>query len=211
VLLYADDSIAVFFLHIQGSGRVRLPDGSYLRLAFAGVNGRAYTPIGRTLIAQGALDRQSVSLQTIRAWLLAHPDQARGVMESDGSFVFFQETPLGDPALGSPGSEGAELTPKASLAVDPHLHALGAPYFVAATSPDPDSAKPDSTLDRLLIAQDMGGAIKGPVRGDVFWGFGPSAEAIAGRMKSPGRLFVLLPKRLASALAPYKDYPGATQ
>ncbi len=211
VLLYADDSIAVFFLHIQGSGRVRLPDGSYLRLAFAGVNGRAYTPIGRTLIAQGALDRQSVSLQTIRAWLLAHPDQARGVMERDDSFVFFQETPLGDPALGSPGSEGAELTPKASLAVDPHLHALGAPYFVAATSPDPDSAKPDSTLDRLLIAQDTGGAIKGPVRGDVFWGFGPSAEAIAGRMKSPGRLFVLLPKRLASALAPYKDYPGATQ
>jgi membrane-bound lytic murein transglycosylase A len=132
-------------------------------------------------------------------------------MESDDSFVFFQETPLGDPALGSPGSEGAELTPKASLAVDPHLHALGAPYFVAATSPDPDSLKPDSTLDRLLIAQDTGGAIMGPVRGDVFWGFGPSAEAIAGRMKSPGRLFVLLPKRLASALAPYKDYPGATQ
>ena len=211
VLLYGDDPVAVFFLHIQGSGRVRLPDGSFLRLAFAGVNGRAYTPIGRTLIAQGALDRQSVSLQTIRAWLLAHPDQARSVMESDGSFVFFQETPLGDPSLGSSGSEGVPLTPGASLAVDGHLHALGTPFFVAATSPDPDSAKPDQSLDRLLVAQDTGGAIIGPVRGDVFWGFGPSAEAIAGRMKSPGRLFVLLPKQLASALAPYKDYPGASQ
>jgi membrane-bound lytic murein transglycosylase A len=211
VLLYADDPIAVFFLHIQGSGRVRLSDGSFLRLAFAGVNGRAYTPIGRTLIAQGALDRQSVSLQSIRAWLLAHPEQARGVMESDDSFVFFRETPLGDAALGSPGSEGVALTPGASLAVDPHLHPLGAPFFVAATSPDPDAAKPDRPLDRLLIAQDTGGAIKGPVRGDVFWGFGPSAEAIAGRMKSRGRLFVLLPKRLAATLAPYKDYPGTSQ
>jgi membrane-bound lytic murein transglycosylase A len=211
VLFYADDPIAVFFLHIQGSGRVRLADGSFLRLAFAGVNGRAYTPIGRTLIAQRALDRQSVSLQSIRAWLVAHPDAARAVMESDDSFVFFQEKPLGDPSLGSPGSEGVALTPGASLAVDSHLHALGVPFFVAATSPDPDAAKPDQPLDRLLVAQDTGGAIKGPVRGDVFWGFGPSAEAIAGRMKSPGRLFVLLPKRLAASLAPYKDYPGESQ
>jgi membrane-bound lytic murein transglycosylase A len=175
------------------------------------VNGRAYTPIGRTLIAQGALDRQSVSLQSIRAWLLAHPDQARAVMESDDSFVFFQEAPLGDPSLGSPGNEGVPLTPGASLAVDPYLHAMGAPFFVAATSPDPDAAKPDHPLDRLLVAQDTGGAIKGPERGDVFWGFGPSAEAIAGRMKSHGQLFVLLPKHLAAALAPYKDYPGASQ
>jgi membrane-bound lytic murein transglycosylase A len=209
VLLYGDDPIAVFFLHIQGSGRVRLPDGSFLRLAFAGVNGRAYTPIGRTLIAQGALDRQSVSLQSIRAWLLAHPGAARGVMESDNSFVFFRETALGDPSLGSPGSEGVALTPGASLAVDSHLHALGAPFFLAATSPDPNATKPDQPLNRLLIAQDTGGAIKGPVRGDVFWGFGASAQATAGRMKSPGRLFVLLPKRLATSLAPYKDYSGA--
>jgi membrane-bound lytic murein transglycosylase A len=209
VLLYADDPVAVFFLHIQGSGRVHLPDGSFLRLAFAGVNGRAYTPIGRTLIAQGALDRQNVSLQSIRAWLIAHPDAARNVMESDNSFVFFREAPLGDASLGSPGSEGVALTPGASLAIDSHIHALGAPFFVAATSPDPDAAKPDRPLDRLLVAQDTGGAIKGPVRGDVFWGFGTSAEAIAGRMKSAGRLFVLLPKRLAALLAPYKDYPGA--
>lgn len=210
VLLYAEDPIAVFFLHIQGSGRVRLPEGSFLRLAFAGVNGRAYTPIGRTLIAQGALARKDVSLQSIRAWLLAHPGQARSVMESDDSFVFFQETPLGDPALGSSGSEGVALTPGASLAVDSHLHALGAPFFVAATSPDPDTAKPERTFEHLLVAQDTGGAIKGAVRGDVFWGFGPSAEAIAGRMKAPGRIFVLIPKHLAAALAPYKEYPGTS-
>jgi membrane-bound lytic murein transglycosylase A len=211
VLLYAEDPIALFFLHIQGSGRVLLPDGSYLRLSYAGANGRAYTPIGRTLIAQGALDRQSVSLQSIRAWLLAHPDQARAVMESDDSFVFFKEAPLGDPSLGSPGTEGVALTPGASLAVDPHLHPLGAPFFVAATSPDSDSSRPDRPLDRLLVAQDTGGAITGPVRGDVFWGFGPSAEAIAGRMKSHGQIFVLLPKRLAAVLAPYKEYLGASQ
>ncbi|MGD0144336.1 MAG: MltA domain-containing protein, partial [Rhizomicrobium sp.] len=200
VLLYADDPIELFFLQIQGSGRARLPDGSFLRLAFAGQNGRAYTPIGRTLIAQGALARQEVSLQSIRGWLRAHPEKARAVMESDDSFVFFQETPLGDPALGSPGSEGVALTPGASLAVDSRLHPLGAPAFVAATSPDPDSTKPDQPLDRLLVAQDTGGAINGPVRGDVFWGFGTAAKAIAGRMKSPGRLFVLLPKPLAAAL-----------
>jgi membrane-bound lytic murein transglycosylase A len=113
--------------------------------------------------------------------------------------------------LGSPGTEGAALTPGASLAVDPHLHALGAPFFVAATSPDPDAAKPDRSFSRLLIAQDTGGAIKGAVRGDVFWGFDTSAKAIAGRMKSPGRFYVLLPKSLATDLAPYKDYPGASQ
>lgn len=211
VLLYADDPVAVFFLHIQGSGRVKLADGSMLRLSYAGTNGRPYTPIGRTLILQGALDRQNVSLQSIRAWLKAHPDDVRGVMESDQSFVFFQEGPLGDPALGSSGTEGVPLTPGASLAVDPHLHPLGAPVFVAATAPDPDPTKPDRVLDALFVAQDTGGAIKGPVRGDVFWGFGAAAEAIAGRMKSSGRLYVLLPKPLAAHLAPYTEFPEAAR
>jgi membrane-bound lytic murein transglycosylase A len=211
ILLYADDPIAVFFLHIQGSGRARLPDGSYLRLAFAGVNGRPYTPIGRVLIAQGALNRENVSMQTIRAWLLAHPGDARRIMESDDSYVFFRKAPLGDPSLGDTGTEGVALTPDASLAVDSKLHALGAPFFVAATYPDSDAAKPDHPLDRLLVAQDTGGAITGAVRGDVFWGFGRDAEAIAGRMKSHGELYVLLPKRLAADLGPYTEYPGASQ
>ncbi len=195
-LFYGDDPVAVFFLHIQGSGRVVFDDGTTARVAYAGENGQPYTAIGRTLIAQGALARGQVSLQTIRAWLVAHPDKARAVMESDASFVFFKEAPLGDPALGSPGAETVVLTPGASIAVDPRIHPLGVPFFVATTMPD--SGKP---LRRLFVAQDIGGAIRGPLRADLFWGFGSEAEAIAGAMKQSGRLAVLLPKPVAARLA----------
>jgi membrane-bound lytic murein transglycosylase A len=129
----------------------------------------------------------------------AHPGAARNVMESDQSFVFFRVTPLGDPSLGSPGSEGVPLTPEASIAIDEHLHPLGVPFFVTANAPDADPSKPDRALDRLFVAQDTGGAIKGAARADVFWGFGHDAESIAGRMKSSGQMFVLLPKALAIA------------
>ena len=206
VLLYADDPVQVFFLHIQGSGRARLENGAFLRLAYAGQNGRPYTPVGRTLIAEGAIDRSQMSMQAIRGWMRAHPDAARGMMESDQSFVFFRLAPLGDPSLGSPGSEGVPLTPEASIAVDERLHPLGAPFFVAASAPDVDPAKPDRSLDRLFVAQDTGGAIKGAVRADVFWGFGPEAESIAGRMKSTGRLYVLLPKALAGQIWPQSKF-----
>jgi peptidoglycan lytic transglycosylase A len=202
VLFYADDPVSVFFLHIQGSGRVRLDDGSTVRVAYAGQNGRPYKAVGRTLIEEGLLDRAGMSMQAIRAWMQAHATDARRVMETDQSYVFFQEEALGDPSIGSPGSEGVPLTPGASLAVDLKLHPQGAPCYVAATRPDSDTAKPDRTFDRLLIAQDTGGAIRGPARGDVFWGFGNDAEAIAGRMKSSGRMFVLLPKAVAARLGP---------
>lgn len=207
VLFYAADPVAVFFLHIQGSGRAVFGDGSVARIAYAGQNGQPYTAIGRTLIDEDALSRDNVSLQSIRAWLKAHPKEARRVMETDASYVFFREMPLGDPALGSAGSESVALTPGASLAVDNRLHPLGVPVFVDASAPDPDSAKPDHPFARLLIAQDTGGAIRGPVRGDVFWGFGPAAEAIAGRMKSHGTMSVLLPKPLALRLGRGTDYP----
>ena len=209
VLFYAEDPIAVFFLQIQGSGRVRLEDGTVSRIAYAGQNGRPYTPIGRTLIENGALSRDEVSLQAIRAWLQNHPDRRQAILESDESFVFFQEKPLGDPQLGSDGSQGVALTPGASLAVDPHLHPLGAPFYVATTASDTDSGKAVPLLQRLLIAQDTGGAIKGAVRGDVFWGFGPRAEDMAGRMTSRGRFYVLLPKPVAARLAPYTEYKAA--
>jgi membrane-bound lytic murein transglycosylase A len=199
VLFYADDPVLVFFLHIQGSGRVRLENGSLLRLAFAGTNGRPYTAIGRTLIDEGALPADGMSLQVIRAWMKAHPERARAVMESDASFVFFSEAPLGDASLGSPGSEGVALTPGASLAVDYRIHPLGIPFYVAAEAP----------LDRLMIAQDTGGAIRGALRGDVFWGFGEHAQSVAGGMKSHGALFVLLPKPLAARLAPHTDFSGS--
>ncbi len=200
VLFYAEDPIAVFFLHVQGSGRVRLEDGTSARVAYAGQNGKPYTPVGRTLIEQGALERGQVSLQAIRDWLKTHPGKMRDVLETDQSFVFFQEKPVGDASLGSAGSEGVSLTPGASLAVDPHIHALGAPFYVATTTADTEAGKSVPLLQHLFIAQDTGGAIRGAVRGDVFWGFGPSAENMAGRMTSRGTFYVLLPKKLASAL-----------
>jgi membrane-bound lytic murein transglycosylase A len=201
VLFYAADPVAVFFLHVQGSGRVKLEDGSSFRVAYAGQNGRPYTPVGRTLIEQGALQKGQVSLQAIRDWLHANPARMDAVLESDQSFVFFQEKPVGDAALGSEGSEGVALTPGASLAVDAHLHPLGAPFYVATTASDTEVGKAVPLLQRLFIAQDTGGAIRGPVRGDVFWGFGQQAEDMAGRMTSHGRFYVLLPRPVADRLA----------
>ncbi len=199
VLFYTDDAVALFFLQIQGSGRVVFTDGGSARIAYAGENGQPYTAIGRTLIQQNQLARENVSLQTIRAWLLAHPDRARAVMETDKSYIFFRETPLGDTALGSQGASGASLTPLASLAVDPRLHALGAPFYVAADGPDP--------VHGLMVAQDIGGAIRGPVRGDIFFGFGPEAEARAGAMKAGGALYLLLPNTLAARIGEGRTYP----
>ena len=199
MLFYTDDPIAFFFLQIQGSGRVVFDDGTSERIAYAGENGQPYTAIGRTLIADGSLAREDVSLQSIRAWLLAHPDRARVVMQTDKSYVFFQEKPLGNVALGATGSLGASLTPLASVAIDPRLHALGAPVFVAADGPDPVHA--------LMVAQDTGGAIRGAARADIFFGFGPEAENRAGLMKAPGRLYVLLPKGLAAKLGDGADFP----
>ena len=198
VLLWTADPVSLFFLQIQGSGRARLPDGSSVRLAYAGANGQPYTAIGRTLIAEGQLTRETVSLQSIRAWLVAHPDQARRVMEMDKSYVFFLRTTVDDPALGSTGTLGANLTPLASLAIDARMNALGAPFFVAAAGADPVQA--------LLIGQDTGGAIKGAVRGDIFFGFGPQAEDRAGHMNAPGRLFVLLPNALAAKIGAAHGY-----
>lgn len=209
ILLYTDDPVSAFFLQIQGSGLVKLNSGETVRLAYAAKNGRAYTPIGRVLIAQGALDRKNVSLQTIRAWLNAHPSDAQRVMEADQSFVFFEIAPLGDPALGSPGTEGVPLTPAASLAVDERFHPFGAPVYVATTVPAPNPAKPDRSFQRLLIAQDTGGAIKGSARGDIFFGAGADAEAIAGRLNAHGQFFVLIPKAAAVALGAGKEFPDA--
>ena len=192
VLLYTDDPIAFFFLQIQGSGRVDFDDGNPARIAYAGENGQPYTAIGRTLIADGALASEDVSLQSIHAWLIAHPDRAAAVMQTNRSYIFFAETPLGDTALGSTGSLGASLTPLASLAVDSRIHALGAPFYVAAQGPDPVHA--------VVVAQDIGGAIRGAARGDVFFGFGADAECRAGAMKAGGALYVLLPNALAAKL-----------
>jgi len=198
VVLWAADPVAVFFLEIQGSGRARLPDGRMVRLAYAGSNGQPYTAIGRTLIDEGQLTRETVSLQTIRAWLKANPEEAQRVMETNASYVFFQREDLAPDVPGPNGTLGVPLTPMASLAIDPRLNALGAPFFVVADGADP--------VRRLMIGQDTGGAIRGAVRGDIFFGFGPWAEERAGRMNAPGRLFVLLPNEIATKIGASHDY-----
>jgi len=200
LLFYTDDPIAFFFLQIQGSGRVVFDDGKTGRIAYAGENGQPYTAIGRSLIADGSLTRENVSLQSIRDWLRAHPRRAAAVMETNRSYIFFAEAPLGDAASGPRGSLGASLTPLASLAVDSRIHALGAPLYVAAEGPDPVRA--------LTVAQDIGGAIRGPVRGDIFFGFGPQAEQRAGAMKGTGVLYLLLPNGLAAKIGNRHDYPS---
>lgn len=199
VLFYAADPIEVFFLHIQGSGRIVFDDGSRARAVYAGKNGRLYTAIGRTLVERGALTKENVSMQTIRAWLKAHTKEAASIMHTNESYTFFSLLPLGDPTLGSKGSEGVPLTAEASLAVDNRIHPLGVPFFLAA---EVDG----EAFRKILIAQDTGGAIRGPLRGDVYWGAGARAEKLAGEMKSKGALFVLLPNDAAKRLGSGKTF-----
>lgn len=201
ILFYSDDPAAVFFLQIQGSGRVRFDDGRIERVAYAAQNGWPYTAIGRALIDEGEIAREKMSMQAIRAWMHQHPREARSVMEKDRSFVFFKELPLGDPRLGSPGAEGVALTPNASIAIDKRIHPLGAPFYVVASTPDADASRPERPLRQVFIGQDSGGAIRGPVRADLFFGYGHDAESMAGRMKSTGHLYVLVPKAIAPRAA----------
>ncbi len=196
ILFWCDDPIALFFLQIQGSGRVAFDSGENARIAYAGENGRPYTAIGRTLIREGALKRENVSLATIRDWLKAHPERAQEVMETNQSFIFFEEKPVGEAGLGATGTLGVALTPRASMAIDPRLNVLGAPYYVDA-----------APVTALLVAQDTGGAIRGEVRGDVFFGDGEKAEADAGSMKSNGEMYVLLPNAVAAKLGAQKEFP----
>ncbi len=187
-LLWVDDPVALFFLQIQGSGRVRLPDGRTVMVGYADQNGHPYQSIGRRLIEMGELPREQVSLDSIRAWLAANRDRAMEVLNSNPSYVFFTEL---DPSLPGPlGSLNVPLTRERSVAVDPAHVPLGLPVWVDTQRPDASQ----SPYRRLMLAQDTGGAIKGAVRADLFFGFGPEAEQLAGNMKAPGRLFVLVPR-----------------
>jgi membrane-bound lytic murein transglycosylase A len=193
-LLWVDDPIGKFFLQIQGSGLVELGEGQRVRIGYADQNGRSYRAIGRDLVEMGVLTREEVSLQTIRDWLRAHPDQAARIMEKNPSYVFFREQGDANKTTGPIGAQNVPLTAERSIAVDRRFMPLGAPIWLETTAPFPGGDRP---LHRLVVAQDTGGAIKGPVRGDVFWGTGPVAEHVAGHMKSPGRWLVLLPRALA--------------
>jgi membrane-bound lytic murein transglycosylase A len=190
-LLWVDDPIDKFFLQVQGSGQVRLEDGSLIRVGYASQNGHPYHAIGRDLIEIGALTRDEVSLPAIRAWLQAHPREASQIMARNRSYIFFEEHRELAPDEGPLGAQGVSLTAGRSLAIDPRSIPFGVPVWLDTTAPWPEG---DGPLRRLMVAQDTGGAIKGVVRGDVFWGAGERAAAIAGRMKSRGRYAVLLPK-----------------
>lgn len=200
IVVYVDDPVGAFFLQIQGSGRVRFKDGKVVRVAYDGQNGHPYTAVGRILVDRGEIAREQLSMQSIRAWLAANPAKGRDLMNENASFVFFKELPIADARLGADGAQGVALTPEASLAVDLRFHGLGAPMWIDANAPSEDSKAPDAPFQRLVVAQDTGGAIRGPVRGDVYWGAGAKAETIAGRMAHKGKLYVLLPKPVAARL-----------
>ena len=187
-LLWADDPADVFFLHVQGSGKVRLPDGTERRIGFAASNGHDFFAIGRALIDAGKVPPERASMQGIRAFLRAHPEEAREIMQRNARYIFFRWIE-GD---GPIGAQGVALTPGRSLAVDPAFLPLGAPYFLDTTWP-----AGDRPLRRLVVAQDVGGAIKGPLRADFYWGSGEAALEQAGRMKQELRLYLLLPKAVA--------------
>lgn len=201
IIAYVDDATAAFFLQVQGSGRLRFSDGKVVRVAYDGQNGHPYTAIGRVLVDRGEIKRENLSMQAIRDWLEKNPKQANAVMNTNPSYVFFKELPLADATLGADGAQGVPLTPEASLAVDLRFHGLGAPMWIEANAPADAVKDADVAFRRLVVAQDTGGAIRGPVRGDVYWGASARAESIAGRMAHKGKLFVLLPKAAAARLA----------
>lgn len=184
---WVDDEVELFFLQIQGSGRITLDDGEILRVGFAEHNGHPYRSIGRVLIDRGELPLERTSMQGIKAWARDNPAKLTELLQQNPRYVFFRELPGNVPS--PPGALGVPLTPRRSIAVDPRYVPLGAPVHIATTWPNTD--KP---LNRLVVAQDTGGAIRGAVRADYFWGSGEEAAREAGRMKQTLRMWVLLPR-----------------
>lgn len=204
-LAYVADPLDALSLQIQGSGRVRLldspgPDGQprVVRLAFAGHNGQPYQSIGRWLIDQGQLGPDAASWPAIRAWARLHPERLDEMLHANPRVVFFKEEPLQAPDIGPLGAQGVPLTPGRSIAVDKDAIPYGAPVWLVSTEPQPwappEQAPLPRALQRLVLAQDTGGAITGAVRADYFWGWGLHAETQAGRTRQPLRLWVLWPK-----------------
>jgi membrane-bound lytic murein transglycosylase A len=193
-LLWVADPIDAFFLEIQGSGRIRVSNGDTVRVGYDGQNGQPYVPIGRLLVERGVIPRSEATMITIRDWMNRHPEAGAALRRENPSYVFFREL-SGD---GPIGAEGVVLTAERSLAVDRAFIALGVPIWVEADERFASAAP----VRRLVVAQDTGGAIKGPVRGDLFWGTGSAAAWRAGVMNAYGRYFLLLPRRLARRLVP---------
>ncbi len=193
-LVWVDDAVDAFFLEIQGSGRIELDDGTVLRVGYAAQNGHPYHAIGRTLVELGELELADASLQSIDAWLRANPDRAREMMAKNRSYVFFREIRGEGPV----GAQGVALTTERSLAVDRRYLPLGVPVWLDAMVPAASPEGPDERRQWLLVAQDTGGAIRGAVRGDVYWGSGERAKSIAGRMAHRGRYWALVPRAVVA-------------
>lgn len=193
-LLWVDDPVDAFFLEIQGSGRVKLPNGSIVRIGYGGKNGKPYVPVGRLLIERGELPRDKVTMDAIRRWMAENPKKAAALRRENPSYVFFREI-SGDGPL---GAQLVPLTAGRSLAVDRAYIPLGAPIWIDVRQ----RFAPNDTIRRLVVAQDTGGAIKGPVRGDLFWGHGKEATSGAGAMNARGRYYLLLPRNVAARLSP---------
>lgn len=190
-LLWVDDPIEAFFLQVQGSGRVQIVDSKEtVRVAYADQNGHPYKSIGRYLVDKGEMTLDQASAQAIKAWFVANPSRQQELLNANPSYVFFKEEKLADPSRGPKGALGVPLTAQRSIAVDPQFIPLGAPVFLSTSFPGKDTV----ALQRLMMAQDTGGAIRSPVRADLFWGFGTEAGEKAGKMKQRGAMWVLLPK-----------------
>ena len=188
-IVWIDNALDAFMLEVQGSGRVQLTTGETIRLQYEDQNGHPYRSIGKYLADQGVMTIDQVNMPAIRAWLAANPQRLHEVLDSNPSVVFFREAPLDDPSVGPKGAMAVPLTAGRSIAIDPRFLKLGAPMFLATTTPG--TGLP---LQRLVVAQDTGGAIRGPIRADLFFGFGAEAGAQAGMMKYDGEMWLLWPK-----------------
>lgn len=186
-IVWVDDAIDLFFLHIQGSGQVELQSGERMRIGYADQNGHPFRSVGRLLIERGEIPAERASMQGIKDWARHNPRKVQAFLDKNPSYVFFRVLP--NELTGPLGALGVPLTPERSIAVDPRVVPLGAPAYLATSWPN--TAEP---LNRLMVAQDTGGAIAGAVRADFFWGFGDAAGAQAGKMRQSGRMWVLLPK-----------------
>jgi membrane-bound lytic murein transglycosylase A len=193
-IAWVDDPVELFFLQIQGSGRIRLTDGSVIRVGYGGRNGHEYRSIGQEMVRRGLYEAHQVSAQVIAGWVRRNPEDGRRLLHHNPSYIFFREVAISDPKLGPLGAMNRSITPLRSIAVDPTCTPLGAPVWIEKAGAAP--------MHRLMIAQDTGGAIRGPQRADIFYGFGDAAGQAAGVVRDPGRMLVLLPIELAHQAVP---------
>ena len=196
-LVWVDDAVKLFFMHIQGSGIVHMKEGGYIRLGYDGQNGQTYVALGRWLIDNGYLQKEDLNAPLIQAWLYNNPDLAETAMQQNPSYIYFRMRNDLNPNEGPIGAQNVPLTPRRSLAVDKRFYGYGIPMWIQTQTPEFDN-HPAADFNQLLIAQDTGGAIRGAIRGDIFYGRGEQAEKLAGHTNERGNLWVLLPKALAA-------------